>query len=113
MASVAAMVRASSSLARPGGSLSRQNSGIRALASPGPAQGKKPGSPNLPGRKVSAGAGGASSKEASLEGGKPEGRVDIGGFNPQPFKLETSAACQLITCIYESKVREYHIMPTF
>ena len=109
MPTVAAMVRAASSMMRPG-ALSRQNSGIRALASPGPAQGKKPGSPGLPGRKVSSSVGGASSKEPALEGGKPEGQVDIGGFNPPPFKLETSAACQLIAYIYESKVRMFEIL---
>ena len=41
---------------------------------------------------------------------KEEGRVDVGGLNPGPFKLETVAACQMITFIYEAKVRwETHI----
>lgn len=36
---------------------------------------------------------------------KEEGRVDVGGV--QVFKLETVAACQLITYIYEAKVRSF------
>lgn len=76
------MIMRGSSLARPG--LSRQNSGVRGnLGSPGPALGKS--LPAVP--------------------GKEEGRVDIGGYNPPPFKLETAAACQLITFIYSMKVR--------
>lgn len=80
------MIMRGSSFARPG--LSRQNSGVRGnlagnLGSPGPALGKS--LPAVP--------------------GKEEGRVDIGGYNPPPFKLETAAACQLITFIYSMKVR--------
>lgn len=76
---IAALGRSNSTV-RPG--LSRQNSGVRPLmGSPVVTQGK------------------------TLAVGGHEGRVDIGGFQPPPFKLETLAACQLITFIYESKVR--------
>jgi hypothetical protein len=100
------MMRTGTSMVRPGGGISRQNSGIRMMGSPGPVAGKKPGSPNgaPTGRKVSSSVGGASSKEVAFEGGKADGQVDIGGFNPPPFKLETAAACQLVTYVYESKV---------
>ena len=76
------------SMVRPG--LSRQNSGLRSSQSPLITSSK--------------------SMSMHLNKEKEEGRVDVGGLNPGPFKLETVAACQMITFIYEAKVRwETHI----
>jgi hypothetical protein len=90
MPTPAAAIMRGSVMARPG--LSRQNSGIRGAGSGGLPM----GSPlqNM----------GKSFAAAAIVPGKEEGRVDVGGFQPPAFKLETAAACQLITYIYSSKV---------
>lgn len=75
-----ALMNRNSSVTRPGiGSLSRQNSGIRGVNSPT-----------------------ISTKQMPP---KEEGRIDAGGKNPPNYKLETVQACQLITYIYESKLK--------
>jgi hypothetical protein len=101
MPTPAAAIMRGSVMARPG--LSRQNSGIRGGAGSG---GLPMGSPlqNM-GKSFAAAA------AAAAVPGKEEGRVDVGGFQPPAFKLETAAACQLITYIYSSKVR-VHVEPT-
>lgn len=83
-AAAAAIMRGTSMVSRPG--LSRQNSGLRG-------NGPSTASPLQ-----------AVGKSLTSTVAKEEGRVDIGGFQPPAFKLESTAACQLITYIYSAKV---------
>lgn len=87
--------------------LSRQNS-----ARSSPIVSGKHGSFTLGGgaslASPSGGAGGAAGGGGGVgasSSGKEEARTPVGAAQPAVFKLETVSACQLITYIYEAKVR--------
>ena len=82
-------------------SLSRSNSMRPGLVRQGSGLGRSTGSPS-PGQALRKSMGAVAAAAAAT---REEGSVDVGGKNPPTYKLETSAACQLVAFIYEQKVQ--------